>query len=480
MDNPHVAVTLNYTLLCLYLLNSRKKLVVAAEQRTQTIDEYIKNNMERCKTGAQNAFENDKIEAVTTYALPRNLLRLNPNNGRFKAEMDIVQQERKNDGKSIELNPDDPEDSKTIQRMIKGEYPHSPDRKRTYNYLKDNIYEIAQKTGTNGQEVAGLITNDGILVNGNRRWVVMEELAEASKKKGEPLKYDKIKVGRLKKGVSKYDLWKNEAKEQISQESREEYDYVNSALEIKRGYQLLIDQDMSERKAKIEIAKTLFGRTEKDVGGYLAFLDIADLFLEEINKKDQYTYIQESGNEKGIVTILQDVAKERQKRIKAGNGIAELHTWLNAVFAFCRFSKEKPTVHLTDGTLKKLSFGHREYRQFQKKIIEQPEIYKNFIKNPILQNIDVAKPKPSDASEFYQAMRESQEEYDIKMDINTPIGLIKKAKNALRKASQDLAGTRKSPMIEQIKKESGLDYMREILELIKDINTKVNSTKPPK
>lgn len=462
------------------MLSSRKSLVESAEERARAIDEYISNN-ERCKTNmVQNAFINDKMEALIVYELPRNLLRLNPNNGRFKAELDIIQHERRSEGKPLDLDPDDRIDSKIIQNMIKGEHPHSQDRKRAYNHLKENISEIAQKTGTNGQDRHGLITHDGILVNGNRRWVVMEELAEISKKGGEPLQYSKLRVCRLKKEVSKYDLWKNEAQEQISQESREEYDYVNSALEIKRGYQLLTDQSMSEQKAKAEIAKTLYGRTAKDVNNYLEFLVVADLFLEEINKEGEYTYIQESGSEKGIVTILQDVAKERQRRIKDGIGINELQIWLKTVFAFCRFSKEKFTARLSDGKSQKLTFGHREYRQFQKKVIEQPEIYDNFVNTPALQNMDISSAKSNDAYEFYIAMRDSQEEYYIKKDINTPVSLIKKAKNALNKVNQDLAGTHKSSMVDLIKKESGLEHIQDIVDLVQDIRTKINSAKSHK
>jgi len=326
---------------------SRDGLMVISEERGKAIQQYITDHPE-CNTNMViNAFQFDKISPANVFELPRNLLRLNPENGRFKAELDIIREERKSAGKPLELDPDDDDDVKTIRDMIKGIYPKNAERASAFKKLYDNIYEVAQKTGTNGQEVPGLITYDGILVNGNRRDTVMEVLAETTKKKkGEPLKYHYIRVGILEEGVHKYDLWKNEAKEQISQESREEYDYVNSALEIKRGYELLRKKGLSDKKTKDEISKTLYGRTSKDIEGYLDFLKIADLFLKQIGRKDQYRYIQESGGlgEKGIVTILQEVAKQRTKYEKEGWSAVNLAKWFKAVSLFCVLSKVKHTI----------------------------------------------------------------------------------------------------------------------------------------
>ena len=443
-------------------------------ERTKLIDRYIDDHPECDTKMVQHAFQSGKIEAIKVYELPRSLVRLNPNNGRFKAELDIITQERKQENNPTELNPDHPDDVKTLQDMIKGEYPRSSERRRAYENLRGNIHEVAQKTGTNGQEIPGLITHDGILINGNRRWVVMEDLASTDQEKypREPLKYDKIHVGRLKKDVDKYTLWKNEAKEQISRDSREEYDYVNSALEIKRGFELLTDQGMSKERAKVEIAKTVYGRDKKDITAYLDFLDITDLFLEYIDKEGQYTLVQEAGDDKGIVTILQDISKERMKNVRSGMEIEETDQWLKTAFAFCLFSKEKPTVK-QDGTVKKLSFGHREYRQFQKKVLDPPNIRKEFFKNPGVQKIDLASTSVEDAAVFYQAVRDAQTKYDINEDINTPVSLLKRAVITLSKISQDLNGSRKEAMVKQIKDGGGMQYLSDITTYLKDINKKI-------
>lgn len=444
-----------------------------AKKRAKVIDEYISNPECDAKT-AHNVFQSGKIEAIKVFELPRHLVRLNPNNGRFKAELTIIQQDRKQENKPIELDPDNYDDNKTLQDMIKGEYPQSSDRRRAYKNLLENIREVAQKTGTNGQEDPGLITHDGILINGNRRWVVMEELSVTDKKRsGEPLKYDKIFVARLKPGVDKYTLWKNEAKEQISRDSREEYDYVNSALEIKRGFELLVDQGMSKKKAMTEIAKTVYGRTEKDIAAYLDFLDFADLFLEYVGKDGQYTFVQESGDDKGVVTILQELAKEHKKKQRSGTDIDEMHKWLTASFAFCMLSKEKHEVTTKQGKAKKLLFGHREYRQFHRKVLDSPDICKKFLESPTVGKIDLANITNNDAQAFYQDVRDAETEYDIKEDINTPVSLIKKATIALSEVSQELQGSFKKDMVKQIKNEGGLQHLSDIDTYLKDIRQKI-------
>ena len=458
-------------------MSSRKKLIEVSEEHASTIDEYISKNRQ-CKTGmVLNAFEDDKIKAVKVYNLPRDLLRLNPNNGRFKVELDIIRQDRLKDGKPIELDNNDSADIKTIQDMIKGEYPKSVERKNSYCNLLTNIKEVANKTGTNGQEMPGLITHDGVLINGNRRWIVMEELATIVKKRGEPLQFGKIRVGRLSANVTAYDLWKNEAKEQISRESREEYDYVNSALEIKRGYDLLKYSGLRPKQAKTEIAKTLYGRNVKDVEAYLEFLDVADLFLETIGKKEQYTYLGESGGEKGIVTILQDASKERQKFQREGMDLEELEMWFRSVCAFCIHSKAKHKVTFPDGRQRHLTFGHREYRVFQKKIIDQPTIRRQFLKSPELQ-FEIESPTKDDAVKLHRALQASYNTYDIRMEINTPVTLLKSAKEALSKVGQDLTGARKPDIVKEIRTGQGLDHISDIKTLIREIEKKVKVARP--
>ena len=454
-------------------MSSRDRLIEKAERRANSIDAYVESH--DANTGmVMNAFQSRKIEPVQVIEIERRYLRLNPNNGRFTAELDIIRKDRKDAGRPAELDPDNEDDLKTLMLMLKGEYPPRPERRHAYSLLRDNIQEVGGKTGTNGQEQPGLITHDGILINGNRRWVVMEDLAAVdNRQRGNPLQYNTMKVGRLKKGVDAYELWKNEAKEQISQESREEYDYVNSALEIKRGYEILKNQGHTDAQAKEEIAKTLYGRTRKDVESYLRFLDIADLFLEQIGKRGQYRFLQDtsSGEEKGITSILQEISDQREKFLKMGWQPEMLAKWFKAVSLFGKFSKDRPAI--SDNETRKLPFTHREYRQFNTKVMGDDHIREKFLNLELFDSMNVGDATASDARSFYEAIKIHEDEFDVKKNITSPISLLEKAKNSLSKVSEDLQGSYKNEKLRVLKDNHGRDHVSEIITLAKDILQKI-------
>lgn len=455
-------------------MSSRDSLIENAERRATAIDEYVKSH--RAKTGmVMNAYQYGKMEAVEVIEIERQYLRLNPNNGRFAAELDIIHRNRTDEGKPAELDPDNKDDMDTLLNMLKGEYPDRPERKRAYDLLKDNIQEVGEKTGTNGQEHPGLITHDGVLINGNRRWAVMEDLAAVSdKKSGRPHQYGTMKVARLKKGADTYDLWKNEAKEQISQESREEYDYINSALEIKRGYEILKNQGYNDAQAKEEIRKTLYGRSRKDVETYLKFLEVADLFLDQIGKKGQYRFLQDtnSGDEKGVTSILQEISTQREKFLKSGLSPDKLAKWFKIVSLFGKFSKERPTVG-ENGASRKLPFTHREYRQFNTKIMGDDDIRNEFLNLEMFDNMDVKTATPTDARTFYEKIKIHEDEFDVQKNITSPISLLEKAKYSLSKVSEDLHGTHKAEKLRALNENHGRDHISEIMSLAKDIMQKL-------
>ena len=74
--------------------------------------------------------------------------------------------------------------------------------------------------------------------------------------------------------------------------------------------------EIKQREREATIKTLLEAKKNNKWPEYPKGLKIADLFLKQVGKKDQYRYIQESGGgsgEKGIVTILQEVAKQKTK-----------------------------------------------------------------------------------------------------------------------------------------------------------------------
>ena len=116
---------------------SRNNLISNSNKRAKLIQEYITNNPHANTKMVKNVFQFDKIEAVKVFDLPRNLLMLNPENGRFEAELDIIRDERKSKGASLELDPENEKDEKIIRDMLKGIHPKNAERAgHLKNYMK--------------------------------------------------------------------------------------------------------------------------------------------------------------------------------------------------------------------------------------------------------------------------------------------------------------------------------------------------------
>lgn len=445
-----------------------------AKVRAKKIKEYINNNKKECETGlAVSVFEFGKLSTKPVYKLPRYLVRLNPNNGRFRSELDLIEKEREKEGKIIELDSENKSDIESLRLMIRGENPLSPERKNAYRKLFEDIKNVAEDTGTNGQLQPGIITYDGILVNGNRRECVMEELSVNSKgREGKAITFGTINVGILDEEADDFDIWQNEAREQISQELREEYDYVNSALEIRRGIEKLEKgkRKLLRAQAINEVHRMLGGRSRKEISEYLEFLDVADWFLNLIKKEGNYHYIQESSEgEGGIITILKEIKKardqyEQEKILGKPEVIRESH--LSALFTV--LAKKKILNPLTK---KPYPFNQREFRKFKSEALAEDA-------KQILVNSDFAKKIDWDhpelhVGEFHSLIQRARALHNAKESISEPARLLQQASDTLKEIIQALNGSERKSIIDNIKQNHGDEHIKSIKTLIGDISKKL-------
>ena len=176
------------------------------------IDEYITTN---------DCEENDSIpvnlkgekKRLQVYRLPIELLYYNIRNGRFAAE--YINEVKKQGG---ELKPEDKEDAKKIKNLLWNLDVN--ESKRTYDDIKDR-----------GQWLPGIITEDGYVIDGNRRMTILSKLFEDTS--NDEFKF--IKVGRLPGDVDKNDLWKLEAGIQLGKDEILRYGPMNELLKLRQG-----------------------------------------------------------------------------------------------------------------------------------------------------------------------------------------------------------------------------------------------------
>ena len=121
------------------------------------IDEYIANNNCEEKDSIPVILKGEK-ERLPVYRLPIELLYYNIRNGRFAAE---YRNEVKKQGG--DLVPETKEDAKKIRNLLWN--LDINESKRTYDDIKQR-----------GQWQPGIITEDGYVVDGNRRMTILSKL----------------------------------------------------------------------------------------------------------------------------------------------------------------------------------------------------------------------------------------------------------------------------------------------------------------
>ncbi len=147
------------------------------------------------------------------YRLPIKLLRYNVNNGRLAMEISEWETNNKRPLDASDLN-----DAKQIRDLLL-----SIDGSKSES-LKDDLKK-------NGQMEPGVITFDGIVINGNRRMALLETLDAE-----EPTwKWPFLEVVRLPEEIDQTNLWKIEAGLQLSKDKIAEYHPMNELLKIREG-----------------------------------------------------------------------------------------------------------------------------------------------------------------------------------------------------------------------------------------------------
>ena len=351
-------------------------------KKAKEIDAYIDQH-KSCVRGKQKVEIDGKINFRDSYMLPISYLQYNQSNGRFNLE--ILDFENKLGRKLDSSDKDDVEKLKSLLLQDQNEAEK----------LKNDLEQLGEQ-----REVAA-ITHDGVVINGNRRMAVIEELHLKY-----PSKWNDLWVIRLPEDISEKDLWKIEAGLQLSKEKIADYGPVNNLLMIKEG-----------KKAGLtdaEIAASMYGWTEKQVAIDLERLNLIDTFLEFFGQPNNYGLIKTFrlhehfiDLQKGLVQKLKELGEPKRDILKK----------LEIAFLFLRANILDPEI---------ASITHYDVRDICKilqdskateVLTESFDKYKDTTKIPVeklIDNLDMA----NDA----QKNREDQKK---------PIKLIDKAIRAL-------------------------------------------------
>ena len=226
------------------------------QESKDRIDKYIKENLNCKQQEVVPLILQGQKKKVIVYRLPIELLYYNIRNGRFAAEYASLV--KKHGG---EVKAEDPNDAKKIKRLLLD--LDKNETSRTYDDIK-----------LKGQWVPGIITEDGYVIDGNRRMSILTQLFEDTA--DDNFKY--LNVAKLDEPISANDLWKIEAGIQLGKDEILRYGPINELLKLNEG----ISAGISAK----EIANTLYGKSgdsKQDVSEIEEKLDRLELIKEYLN-----------------------------------------------------------------------------------------------------------------------------------------------------------------------------------------------------
>lgn len=201
------------------------------------------------------------------YKFPLGQLLYNKSNGRVRSEIYALEAEL---GRSIdEENIDD-------QKRIKG---------LILAIREDENEKIKEDLKKNGQLQPGIMTCDGVVINGNRRKALLEKLYEL--KHEEKFKYLEVHV--LPSTITKSEIWLIEAGIQLSAPQQLVYSPINNLLKLREGVNSGIKVP--------EMATRIYGMSEDSLNEDLKRLKLMDEYLDDYIGKSGRYYLLDRKNE---------------------------------------------------------------------------------------------------------------------------------------------------------------------------------------
>ena len=232
---------------------------VQNQDNKTNIDTYIEKNP-NCKLTQKSRTEviDGQSVVIQGYRLPLELVYYNIENGRFASE--YTQLVRDNGGKNLDAT--NKEDAKKIQTLLLE--LNQEDTNRTYIHLQQH-----------GQTDLGLITQDGYLIDGNRRMSIISKLLEDKHDQ----KYGFIEVAKLDRDIDSKNLWAIEAGISMGMDPKVRYGPINDLLKLEKGIKSGFTVD--------EIAELLYGGKPEEIEKKLKKLELMKEYLNEYYDDDE-------------------------------------------------------------------------------------------------------------------------------------------------------------------------------------------------
>jgi len=221
------------------------------ETRVQNIEKTMKLG----SFAQKEVMWGDSLDVMQVYKIPLKDLIYNKYNGRILSKTKSLEAQNK------ELNPEDTDDKKIIEKLL---WDSKPDRNK----------KTEQDIRTNGQKQVGIITKDGIIIDGNRRAMLLNRI--------DHIDHFKTVVLPVTLEENPLAIEKLETSYQMGEDEKLGYNPIEKYLKAKT----LRQKNVSEK----DISNWM-GESQATIKEYLSVMQTMDNYLDYLGYNDVYTQL---------------------------------------------------------------------------------------------------------------------------------------------------------------------------------------------
>jgi len=417
---------------------------IKTDEKREIIDDFAHEIANRKELGHKPAtavidFRNDRrlLKERDIFYVPTELLQYRKDNGRISS--DVLDYE-KNHGKLLE-------NSEAAQRKI-ADFLKGKDKEKTE--------ELKRSMAHDGQREPAIITCDGFLINGNRRKMVLEMLAD--KHKGDP-RFTTMKVvilpGKDEEGGSPtlLEIEQIENRYQLQSEAKAEYYAFDRALSMrrKRKIGMTLEAQLGDDPIYAGLSDKEFKKEVKKLeSDYLKPLECIDRYLSYLGRDGLYSTVSTSvGDSEGRWQAFYDYYKsvyqkltDEEKRMNLKINEDEVGKIEDVAFKIIR-KREFPNTkaHKIMRDLPKWLKNKDSKKELLKLVdiefeLPKEERFDEKGKEYGERTIDKIWSKKH-ASEFINRVKKARDYYEREKGQETPITLLEAALNKLNHENMD-------------------------------------------
>lgn len=368
-----------------------------------------------------------KLQPFDVWEIPLDSLIYNQYNGRIGSVVKSFEKQ------SHTLNPEDDNDARIIEKFL-------------WNSKKDANKATLQSLKSIGQIKFGIVTSDGVIIDGNRRASLMNKIRHApSSAQEEKDRSSYFKAVILPENAGKKEILQLETSFQMGEDEKVDYNPIEKYLKCK---------DLEDATFTRDEIADFMGISKKDVDLNLEILDLMDQYLAFYEYDGIYTMAE--GHEDSFQKL--NIAL---KQYKAGvstmwdYNARDLNDLLGVAFDYIRlnlpqndirdlFRKPTKSSNSIFGSRSRWKNFLKEHNDTINQYAEKP--VEDYLRNATGTDITPCLKARDDewrkkvTSELTASFKKAQDEIDSQLSANVPVILISKAQGALDSIDKESSG----------------------------------------